>query len=62
MGSSVSLWNISLQTGWTQEEYEVLKTALMKFGIGRWSLIVKSGALPAKNVSQYYLQTQKMLG
>ena len=39
---SKSLWNYTLSPGWTEEEVEVLKVALMKFGIGKWKRIKKS--------------------
>ncbi|TNV82257.1 hypothetical protein FGO68_gene14884 [Halteria grandinella] len=59
---SKSLWNYSLSPGWTQEEVTVLKIALMKFGIGKWTKIEKSGVLPTKSIQQCYLQTQRLLG
>jgi len=40
---SKSLWNYTLSPGWTKEEVEVLKVALMKFGIGKWKSIQKHG-------------------
>jgi len=39
VAESKSLWNYSLSPGWTQQEVEVLKLALQKFGIGRWRSI-----------------------
>ena len=50
IGNSSSLWTCSLQAGWTEEEHDVLKAALMKFGIGKWTSIAKSGVLPSKNI------------
>jgi hypothetical protein len=41
---------------------EVLKLALMKFGIGKWTRIEKSKVLPTKSIQQCYLQTQRLLG
>ena len=38
---SKSLWNYSLSPGWTLEEVKVLKLALMKFGIGKWTKLVQ---------------------
>lgn len=40
----------------------MLKIALMKFGIGKWTRIEKSGVLPTKSIQQCYLQTQRLLG
>jgi hypothetical protein len=48
--SSRSLWNYALSPGWTAQEVEILKIALMKFGIGRWKIIVESDCLPTKNI------------
>ncbi len=39
VAESKSLWNYSLSPGWTKEEVEILKLALMKFGIGKWNQI-----------------------
>lgn len=39
VAESKSLWNYSLSPGWTQQEVEVLKLALQKFGIGKWRKI-----------------------
>ncbi len=41
---------------------EVLKNALMKFGIGKWTAMMKSRVLPTKSIQQCYLQTQRLLG
>ena len=44
---SRSLWNYTLsrgfqnKSGWTADEVEILKLALMKFGIGKWKKIVE---------------------
>lgn len=59
---SKSLWNYTLSPGWTEEEVEVLKIALMKFGIGKWRKILKSNCLPGKTIAQMNLQTQRLLG
>ena len=59
---SRSLWNCALAPGWTVQEVEILKIALMKFGIGRWKAIERSECLPTKNISQMYLQTQRLVG
>ncbi|KAJ2806416.1 hypothetical protein H4R20_001704 [Coemansia guatemalensis] len=59
---SASLWNCTLSPGWTQEEVQVLRKALMKFGIGNWMKIIESECLPGKTIAQMNLQTQRMLG
>ena len=41
---------------------DILKIALMKFGIGKWQTILKHGCLPSKTISQMNLQTQRLLG
>jgi hypothetical protein len=40
----------------------VLKLALMKFGVGKWTRIEKSKVLPTKSIQQCYLQTQRLMG
>eukprot|EP00347_Sterkiella_histriomuscorum_P017240 403350146 len=62
VAESKSLWNYALSPGWTPQEVDVLKIALMKFGIGKWTIIDKSGILPTKTIQQCYLQTQRILG
>ena len=59
---SKSLYNVSIAPGWTQEEVEILRLALQKFGIGKWCALEKSQCLPSKTIQQMYLQTQRMLG
>lgn len=59
---SKSLWNYTLSPGWSQAEVEVFRLALMKLGMGRWSAIVSSGALPGKTVGQLNNQMQRMIG
>ena len=61
-GQSRSLWNFVLSPGWDPREAEILKIALMKFGIGRWVKIAKSDCLPNKAISQMYMQTQRLVG
>ena len=61
-GQSRSLWNFVLSPGWDPREAEILKIALMKFGVGRWVRIAKSECLPNKTISQMYMQTQRLLG
>src|SRR5262249_7308776 len=48
--------------GWTEEEVEVLRNALLKFGVGNWAKIIESQCLAGKTVAQMNLQTQRMLG
>ena len=62
VGTSRSLWNYALSPGWTVQEVEILKVLLMKHGIGRWSAMVADDCLPTKNISQMYMQTQRLLG
>jgi hypothetical protein len=59
---SVSLWNYTLSPGWSRAEVEVLKLALQKFGIGKWTRIIRSECLPGKSIGQIYLQTQRIMG
>ncbi|KAI8373483.1 hypothetical protein EDC96DRAFT_40957 [Choanephora cucurbitarum] len=59
---SASLWNCTLSPGWTDQESDVLRKALMKFGIGNWSKIIESGCLPGKTNAQMNLQLQRLLG
>ena len=40
----------------------MLKLALMKFGVGKWTKIEKSRVLPTKTIQQCYLQTQRLVG
>ena len=62
LNESKSLWNVTLSPGWTQKEVEVFRLALMKYGLGRWTVIVEKGILPGKTVGQMNNQMQKMLG
>lgn len=57
VGTARSLWNYCLSPGWTKQEVEILKLALMKHGIGNWSKIVEEEYLPTKNMGQMYTQT-----
>jgi hypothetical protein len=59
---SKSLWNYTLSPGWKAEEVQVLRLALMKFGIGKWKRIVESKCLPGKSIGQIYMQTQRLVG
>jgi hypothetical protein len=59
---SKSLRNYTLSPGWTTNEVEILKIALMKFGIGKWGKIKRLKCLPGKTVAQMVLQTQRLLG
>ena len=36
VADSKSLHNYTLSPGWSKKEVEILKIALMKFGIGKW--------------------------
>ncbi|KAL6047284.1 UBA domain-containing protein [Balamuthia mandrillaris] len=59
---SASLWNFTLSPGWTRAETEVLRLAIMKFGLGKWKEILEANCLPGKTRSQLSLQTQRMMG
>ncbi|KAG0297527.1 hypothetical protein BGZ96_006036 [Linnemannia gamsii] len=59
---SASLWNYTVAPGWSINEAEVLRKALMKFGVGNWSKIIESNCLVGKTNAQMNLQTQRMLG
>ncbi|KAJ2776262.1 hypothetical protein H4R18_005763 [Coemansia javaensis] len=59
---SASLWNCTLSPGWNQAEVQVLRKALMRFGVGNWMKIIESECLPGKTIAQMNLQTQRMLG
>ncbi|KAJ2319880.1 hypothetical protein IWW52_001708 [Coemansia sp. RSA 2704] len=59
---SASLWNCTLSPGWTLDEVQVLRQALMKLGVGNWMKIIESECLPGKTIAQMNLQTQRMLG
>jgi len=59
---SKSLWNCTLSPGWTQEECDILRCAIMKYGLGAWTQIIKSKVLPGKTAAQLNLQTQRLLG
>ncbi|KAG2181094.1 hypothetical protein INT43_008676 [Umbelopsis isabellina] len=48
--------------GWTEEESETLRKALMLFGIGNWAKIIESDCLPGKTNAQMNLQLQRLLG
>ena len=50
LGQSVSLWNYALSPGWNHQEVEILKIAVMKFGVGKWSALEKSQVLPGKMI------------
>jgi len=62
LNESKSLWNVSLSPGWTPREVEVFRLALMKYGLGRWTIIVERGVLPGKTVGQMNNQMQRMIG
>ncbi|KAJ3404036.1 hypothetical protein HDU80_003381 [Chytriomyces hyalinus] len=62
LNDSPSLWNTSLNQGWTKAEEDILCSAILRYGVGNWRAILDSGCLPGKNPSQMYLQTQRILG
>ena len=50
IGQSGSLWNYALSPGWSPQEVEILKIAVMKFGVGRWTALFKADVLPGKMI------------
>lgn len=56
------LRNIYYLIGWSREECDILRKALMKYGIGNWAQIIASNCLPGKTNAQMNLQLQRMLG
>ncbi|KAJ2760176.1 hypothetical protein IWQ56_005551, partial [Coemansia nantahalensis] len=44
------------------DEVQVLRKALMRFGVGNWMKIIESECLLGKTIAQMNLQTQRMLG
>ena len=62
IGQSQSLWNYALSPGWSPQEVEILKIAVMKFGVGKWTDLFKADVLPGKMIQQCYLQTQRIFG
>eukprot|EP00963_Diacronema_lutheri_P014231 scaffold2858_cov659-Pavlova_lutheri.AAC.202 len=62
VGDAASLWNFTQSPGWTLEEADVLRYALMAIGVGRWVQIVESNVLPGKLIQQLYGQTQRLIG
>jgi len=48
--------------GWSREEAEILRKAVMRFGIGNWKDIIESDCLPGKTNAQMNLQLQRLLG
>nr|KAJ3422518.1 hypothetical protein HK105_007735 [Polyrhizophydium stewartii] len=59
---SMSLWNCTLSPGWTREESDIFRQALMFYGIGNWREVLESGCLPGKTNAQLNLQLQRTLG
>eukprot|EP01116_Phalansterium_solitarium_P001156 TRINITY_DN10934_c0_g1_i2.p1 TRINITY_DN10934_c0_g1~~TRINITY_DN10934_c0_g1_i2.p1 ORF type:complete len:338 (+),score=89.80 TRINITY_DN10934_c0_g1_i2:149-1162(+) len=62
MADSPSLWNRSSAPGWSAEERDILRMAVMKFGIGKWREIIDQNCLPGKTPSQLNLQVQRLMG
>jgi len=59
---SASLWNYTLSPGWSDEEAERLRLATIKYGVGNWADVMKSGCLPGKTRTRLNLQMQRMIG
>jgi hypothetical protein len=48
--------------GWTNQEAETFRRAVIKFGVGNWRDIVDSGCLKGKTNAQMNMLLQRMLG
>ena len=59
---SASLDTRTHAPGWTAKESELLKHAMMKFGVGKWGKLRRSGLLPHKKLIQSFIETQRLLG
>jgi len=57
---SASLWNSVVSPGFTQEEVDLLRLALIKHGCGSWVKILHH--FPFKKCFQLNIQTQRMFG
>lgn len=62
MKPSESLSNASISPGWTEKEIEILRKAILKFGLGNWRELFEGGYLPGKTISQLNNQVRRMLG
>jgi len=58
--NSASLWNSVISPGFTQEEVDLLRLALIKYGCGMWQKI--EHYFPFKKCFQLNIQTQRMFG
>ena len=58
---SGSLLNGSRNTGWSPQEERVFRLALLRYGVGSWTRIVRDGVLPGKTASQMVSQVQRLL-
>eukprot|EP00002_Diphylleia_rotans_P027993 TRINITY_DN5639_c0_g1_i3.p1 TRINITY_DN5639_c0_g1~~TRINITY_DN5639_c0_g1_i3.p1 ORF type:complete len:193 (-),score=38.48 TRINITY_DN5639_c0_g1_i3:99-677(-) len=61
-GDSLSLWNFSSSPGWSPEESQVLRLAIMKYGLGNWANLLSKNVIPGKTRGQLTLQTQRLCG
>jgi hypothetical protein len=41
-GENESLWNIAISPGWSALEIKILKLAVMKYGMGKWTALHNS--------------------
>jgi hypothetical protein len=64
---SNSLWNytlspgnqsLNLPQGWSQQECDIYRKALIRFGIGNWKDILESGILPVNLETFFKLSGQ----
>jgi len=58
--NSASLWNSVISPGFTNEEVDLLRLALIKYGCGSWQKIEHH--FPFKKCFQLNIQTQRMFG
>lgn len=61
-GQSSSLWNVSMQAGWSPMEIKLLKVGVMKYGVGKWTEFYQSQVIPTKDIGSCYLQLQRIMG
>ena len=53
---------VKISRGWRPFEEEILKQAIMLFGVGRFKKIIEENLLPGKLIQSINLKTQKLVG